>query len=261
LELLLKAIELYSGDFLPNSSGEIWVMPLSRYYRSLFINCVHQAMELLLDAGRIDEAEKVCVKALGIDPFDEKILEYHLRSLIFQGKNLEALDEYKRMEAMFFDVMGVEFSDSLRSLYNHVQHPRIEENVPLEGVLRRWQDGADYPGAYYCDLGVFMTVYQIEARSASRSGRSAYVVRFDIKQKSSLKESGVMGRLGKVIAGNLRRGDILTRSGPNQYMLMLFSLTYENCKALTNRIIRSLDVKHRSKIIFSTSIKPIKPFE
>ena len=258
LETLMKAASLYKGDFLPNSAGDMWVMPLARWYRSLYIGCVHDTLKLLTAAGRSAEAEELCVKALRMDPFDEKMLEYHLLSLLAQGKNSEALDEYRRMETMFYDVLGVNFSDGLRALYNQIQRPAIKEGVPLDAVLSEWLEGADFPGAYYCDLSEFRTLYKVEARSVPRSGRTAYIVRIDTKHEPSAKSGGVMRQLGAVIPGNLRMGDLFTRASPNQFMLMLHSLTYENCKDLINRILYSLDAKHLPKIV-GTTIKPVRP--
>ena len=258
LDMLLKAAELFKGDFLPNSAGDMWVMPLARWYRSLYIGCVHDALELLIDASRNSEAEELCVKALRLDPFDEKMLEYYLRSLIAQGKNAEAIEEYKRMENMFYDVLGVSFSDNLRALYNQISRPAIKEGTTLEALMSDWLEGADFSGAYYCDLSVFRTMFQIEARSVPRSGRTAYIVKIDTKHEPNAKSGGVMRQLGTIIPVSLRMGDLFTRSSANQYMLMLHSLTYENCKDLINRILHSLDAKHLPKII-GTTIKPVKP--
>jgi len=258
LELLLQAAELYRGDFLPNSAGDMWVMPLARWYRSMYLGCAHDALELLDKRGRSAEAEELCVKALRVDPFDEILLGHHIRALLAQGKNAEALDAYNKMEAMFYDILGVYFSDNLRALYNQIQRPSVKEGIPLETMLTDWLEGADSPGAYYCDLSVFKTMYQIESRSVPRSGRTAYIVRFDAKNEPGVKGGGVMKQLGLAIPSNLRMGDLFTRSSPSQYMLMLHSLTYEDCKALIDRIMYSLDARYLPKII-GTSIKPVKP--
>ena len=236
----------------------MWVMPLTRWYRSIYMNCVYDALGLLVVSGRHTEAEELCINALRIDPFDETLLEHHLRALLLQGKNSEALDEYKRMEAMFYDVMGVSFSENLRALHEQILRPEIKEETPLDSVLNDWLDGADFAGAYYCDLSVFKTVYQIEARSMSRSGRTAYIVRFDTKHEKEGKDSGVMQQLGRAIPVNLRKGDLFTRASPNQYMLMLHSLTYENCKMLVSRILHTLGSKYISRVA-GTSIRPVKP--
>ena len=260
LELLLRAADLYRGDFLPNSSAELWVMSLARWYRSMYINCAHEALEILARSERNAEAEELCTKALRTDPFDENLLGYHLRSLLAQGKNAEAIEEYKRMETMYFDVLGVNFSENLRALYNEIQRPDIEVSKPLDVILDEWLEGAESPGAYYCDLTVFKAMYQIESRSVPRSGRTAYIVRFDTRHDPKAKDGGIMQQLGMLIPRTLRMGDLFTRASPSQYMIMLHSLTYEDCKMLIDRIMRALDSKYLSKLIGAT-IKPVKPLQ
>jgi len=260
LALLLNAAALYKGDFLPNSTGDLWVMPLVRWYRSMYISCVHDALSILDESNRSAEAEELCTKALGIDPFDEKLIEYHLRALLSQDKNSEALEVYKKMEVMFFDVLGVNFSDTLRSLYNKIQAPVIMKEASLDDQLAEWLKDADFPGAYYCDAGVFKTLFQIESRSAPRSGRTAFIVRFDTKHEPKKKTGGVMKQLGMGIPVCLRKGDIFTRYSPSQYMLMLNNLTYEDCKMLVSRIMRTLDSKHMQKIT-GTHIRHVSPVD
>ncbi|MCL2151892.1 MAG: hypothetical protein FWH57_02865 [Oscillospiraceae bacterium] len=258
LELLLQAADLYKGDFLPNSAGDMWVIPLARWYRSMYINCAHDALELLTRTGRSVEAEELCAKALRTDPFDEQLLEYRLRSLLAQGKNTEAVDEYKRMETMFYDVLCVQFSENLCALYNQIQKPVIREGASLEAVIDDFLKDADYAGAYYCDITAFKTICQIEARSMSRSGRTTFIARFDAKHEPRAKNGGVMKQLAIAIPRSLRKGDMFTRATPNQYMLMLNNLTYEDCKSLIDRIMYSLETKYLPKII-GVSIKPLKP--
>ena len=258
LKLILEAADLYKGEFLTNSSGELWVIPLARWYRSAFISSVYEALGILTETGRGDEAEGLCAKAMRTDPFDEGILEYHLLSLVEQGKNLEALDQYKKTEAMFYDVLGVNFSDNLRELQNRLQRPDKKEDIPLENTLTEWLHGADFPGAYYCDVSVFKSVCQIEARSAARSGRTAYIIRFDIVEHDDAVNSNLEKQLGATIPQTLRKGDLFTLSAPGQFMVMLNSLKYEDCRMLIDRILGAMDLSNLHKMI-KTSIKPIKP--
>ena len=258
LACLLQAAELYKGDFLPYSASEMWVLPIARWYRSMYINCVHKAIELLTKAERISEGEELCTKALRIDPFDEIMLEHHLLALLALGKHAEALEQYKKMESMYYDTLGVNFSENLRSLYDQISQPTIKDDVSLEAMLDSWLEGADSPGAFYCDLNEFKTMYQIESRSVPRTGRTAYIVRFDAIHEPGVKGGGVMQQFAKAIPATLRMGDLYTRSGPGQYMLMLHSLTYEDCKMLIDRIMYSIDAKYLTKVI-GTSIKPVTP--
>jgi len=210
--------------------------------------------------GRSAQAEELCTRALGIDPFDEKLIEYHIRALISQDKNAQALVVYKKMESMFFDVLGVNFSENLRALHNKILQPEIKKESTLDELLEQWLEEADDPGAYYCDAGIFKTLYQIETRSAPRSGRMAFVVRIDTKHEPGAKSADVMKPLGVAIASCLRMGDIYTRYSPGQYLILLYSLTYEDCKMLIGRILHTIDSKHLKKII-GTHIKHVVPVD
>ena len=260
LDILLQAAELYKGDFLPNSTGDLWVIPLVRYYRTLYLGCVHDAVDLLDGFGQHSEAEELCTKALCIDPFDEQLIEHHLKALITQEKTDEALRVYKKMETMFYDVLGVNFSDNLRALYSKIQFQETKSQMPLENLLGEWLDDADFPGAYYCDASIFKALYQIEARSVPRSGRTAFIIRFDTKHEPKGKDSGIMKQLGTAIPGCLRMGDLYTRSSPSQFMILLYSLTQEDCTMLINRILRAIDSKYLPNLI-GTQFKHITPIE
>jgi len=156
--------------------------------------------------------------------------------------------------------LGVNFSDKLRSLYNKIQNPDTERQMTLDELIDDWLSDADYPGAYYCDASIFKTLFQIEARSAPRSGRTAFIIRFDTKHEPNTKDGGIMKQLGVAIPACLRMGDIYTRSSPSQYMILLYSLTYEDCQMLINRILRSIDSKYLSKLI-GTHYRHIGPIE
>jgi len=260
LELLLQASGLYKGDFLPNSTGDLWVIPLVRYYRTLYLGCVHDAVDLLDELGRSAIAGELCTRALCIDPFDEQLIEHHLKALIAQDKIDEALKFYKKMETMFYDVLGVNFSDNLRSLHSKIQYQEAKSKMSLDDLLDEWLSDADVPGAYYCDASMFKTLYQIEARSVPRSGRTAFIIRFDTKHEPKGKDGGIMKQLGLAIQGCLRMGDLFTRSSPSQYMILLYSLTQEDCQMLINRILRTIDSKHLPNMI-GTQFKHITPIE
>jgi len=83
---------------------------------------------------------------------------------------------------------------------------------------------------------------------------------FDTKHEAEAKGGGVMKQLGAIIPNKLRMGDLFTRSSPNQFIVMLHSLTYEDCKMLVDRIMQDLDSKFLTKVI-GTTIKPLTPVQ
>lgn len=263
LTLLMQAITLYKGDFLQGMTGDMWVIPLTRWYRDSFVRVVHETLDLLMKKERYMDAEKLSTRALEIDPFDEKFIESYLKTLLALKKNREAFNEYKKMESMFYDELGVEFSDELHALYGEIQQSGINEHAPLQDVLKDWIDDiVDVPHVYYCDAGDFKILCQIEALSASRTGHTAFVVRFDTKHepntKAVAKGKGIMNELERAIKACLRKSDIYTRYSPSQYLLLLRRLTYEDCKMLVSRILNKLSSKNLPDII-NTSIMHISP--
>jgi hypothetical protein len=164
------------------------------------------------------------------------------------------------METMFFDVLGVDFSDKLRLLYSKIQYPELHKKMTLDEVVEDWLNNAEYPGAYHCDAGVFKTLFQIEARSLPRSGRMTFIVRFDTRHEPKAKGGGIMKQLGTAIPNCLRMGDIYTRSSPSQYMILLYSLTYEDCKMVIDRILRGVDSRNLHSLI-GTHFKLVEHIE
>lgn len=73
IQLLLEAIQLYQGDFLPQSGGEFWVIPISAYYHTLYIDMIHQTTELLFEEESYPAIIDICQKALALEPFDDSI--------------------------------------------------------------------------------------------------------------------------------------------------------------------------------------------
>ena len=258
LNLLLKAISLYKGDFLPNSDDEFWVKSLSHRLRNLYLKSVHSAVEILISMERNEEVESICANALQIDPFNEETFSYYICGLLACGKKVEALESYKRMESLFFDALGESLSDKIRALYDQIQRPAAKEGFPLESVINEWLTEADYPGAYYCDFGVFKTICQIESHQMKRNEKSVYIARINTKHSTESKADGIMMHLGMRIPERLRKGDLFTRSGPGEYMIMLSHLNYEECKTLVTRIMSALDSKYLPDII-GTSIKKVSP--
>ena len=60
LRQLLRAAELYQGDFLPGFASESWVIPVAVYYQNLYIGAIQEALELLEQRGRLMEAVELC---------------------------------------------------------------------------------------------------------------------------------------------------------------------------------------------------------
>lgn len=81
-----EAVELYQGMFLPELSGEYWVISTATYHNSLYLTIVKKLAELLEQENRYPELEQVCRKALRFETLDEEIHCYLMKALIADNK-------------------------------------------------------------------------------------------------------------------------------------------------------------------------------
>ena len=81
LELLLEALSVYQGDFLPKLSMEAWVMPINAYYHQRYLEAAQQSLLMLQERNRWQEAADLCARALKIEPYSEELYQHKMRIL------------------------------------------------------------------------------------------------------------------------------------------------------------------------------------
>lgn len=262
-----KAIALYEGDFLPGSGCEEWVISLSACYRSKYFSCVFETLELLMERRQYEEARQIAENALVVDPFEERAHIYLIQALIRQEKQGQALEHYRRITDLFYRELGVKPSEPLRKLYREITKSVTNVESDLD-MIRDDLTEQDAPfGAYYCDYEVFRNLYRMEARAASRSGEAIFVGLLTITDPESnvpdLKLlSRAMDQLLECIRVSLRKGDVVSRFSPTQYVLMLPTLTYENGQMVLDRICKRFRQDFRNRDIrIHTNLQPLLPVD
>lgn len=260
------AIEIYKGDFLNSLSYEEWVVPLCTYYRNVFFDCVASVCDLLLENRRYEEVDRVCSKAIAIDPFEEKIQLMKMRALIAQGKNPQALQHYEYVTALYYKELGAKPSDEIRTMYRDItkQIKSVETDLTVikEDLCEILIENN---GAYCCDYEVFKNIYRLEARSVERSGQSVFIGLFTLSDINSgeihknIREK-VMETLKDALIGGLRRGDVISRFSATQYVAMLPSVTFESSSVVTKRVQQRFNAHCSAKsVILDTKFMPIDP--
>lgn len=265
IELYLKAIRLYKGDFLPNSSYEAWVIPISTYYHNLYIKSVRDAVVLLNEKGRYDDIITICEAAIIIDQFDEPIHEALIHAWIMQGNSQKALSHYEYVTDLFYRELGVKPSERLRNTYREIIKTVSHVETDLEVIKEDLREASQAKGAFYCEYEIFKNMYQLEARSTARTSRAVFIALLTLTTEDKqtpdkkLLHSG-MEMLLDTIRSNLRRGDVFSRFSATQYVLMLPSLTYENGQMVLKRIIKSFKKEHpRIPLVICTNLQPLDP--
>lgn len=267
LELLLQALSLYKGDFLPKAAWEPWVIPISRHYHSIFVRAVMQAVELLLKNEQWDSIIRLCRHAVTVEALNEDF-QYHLIYALFSsGRQHQALEQYRVMVDSFYNEFAITPSERMTNLYKLIQDREHGVNTDLSLIQKSMQENQHLLGAYFCEFTVFRDIYQLEQRAIARTGDSIFLGLLTLSQEDgSLPKASIlaraMGHLGNAAAGSLRHGDVYTRYSVSQYMILLPSASYENGEMVMQRIIRNYKKAYlRKDIVVHYSLQAVAPIE
>ncbi len=265
IERYLQALEYYKGDFLPKSAFEEWVVPLSTYYHGLYIRCVTDVIELLMETKRYEIIVNVCEQAILIDQFEEPFHEALIKALVAQGKQQKAMAHYEQVTSLFYRELGVRPSENLRGLYREIIKNVHHVQTDLEMIKEDLQEASRAEGAFFCEYEVFKNMYQLEARSAARTGQAMFVGLLTMTNLSGevpdLKMlDSCMEKLQNCVRVSLRRGDVVSRFSPTQFVLMLPTLTFENGQMVMERIVKRFRRDFpRLQVMVQTNLQPLDP--
>ncbi len=266
LPLLMEALSLYQGDFLPKLSMENWAMPISAYYHQKYLEAAEQALTLLCEQKRYPEALAICERALRVEPYSEEFYQYRMKCLIATGRAAEAVTLYETMSTLLFDTFGVMPSDESRSLYREAYRDGGQSfTVPTEAVKDQLKESDGAKGAVYCEYDFFKLLYQVQARSIARSGDVIHIALFNVHGKDgealprrSLDKA--MENLRELMIGSLRQGDVITSCSASQLIVMLPQANYENSCLVCRRISKAFHRQYpHSPAELQFYVHPLEP--
>jgi DNA-binding SARP family transcriptional activator len=240
LQLLMNAVEMYKGDFLPKLDMETWAIPISTYYRSMYIKAVHEIIDILVNVKNWEEVAAISERAIEVDPYDE-VLHYHLIEALVHTKNHQlARSHYDSVTKMFYEKFGVAPSGRFSALYNQVVQTLHNTENDINTIKDVLSESEHDTGAFYCEFEIFKEIYQLDVRNASRLGQTMFLCLITIvgdeSEKPQQKFNNTMGKLLLTINESLRRGDVYTRYSASQYLILLRTLTAENTEKVLERI-------------------------
>lgn len=252
LALSLDAIRLYEGDFLPHSAWETWVIPISAYYHSLFLQTARRACDLLVLRDDWETVIRLTQKAISIEPFDDDFHYTLIYALHSSGRRQEALTQYTYTIDLFYQEFAVTPSERLKALYKIISQETHGINMDLSAIQESMNGRSIQRGAYLCEFTVFQDIYQLQRRAIQRTGDSVQLCLLTIgTEQGKLPTAPVMAQameaLGSAIAVSLRRGDVYTRYSIAQYMLILPAVCYEDAHLVTQRIVQNFKKQYTKK--------------
>ena len=249
LGLRLRAVTLYRGDFLPEASAETWVVPITAYYRFLYVSAVQEILEALSGAGRFQELITVAQRAIAIDPYEERLYYYLILALASTDQITAAKAQYDYLTDLLHREFGVTPSKELHALYKKITKTGNGIENDLGIIKSQMKEESKKHGAFFCEYDIFKEVYQLEVRSAARLGKPIHLCLISVSDRrgetlTRRTLENVMRKLAESVQRSLRSGDVFSRYSAAQYVVLLPQANYENSKMVMERIIRSYKLDH-----------------
>ena len=265
LELYLSALKLYRGDFLPKLSSEGWVIPINAYYHRLYLETADEALVLLGDRDRWDEASAICEQALVIEPYSEEFFCHKMRCRLALGDRIGAVRTYEEMSELLFDAFGVMPGDESRRLYRLAASAANNPTMEFSELREQLREVGATKTAIFCEYEFFRLLYQFQARAIARSGDTIHMALFSLHSKDGKELSRrslerAMDNLKEQLLTNLRQGDVVTQCSTTQYITLLSQANYENSCQVCKRLLRSFSRQYpHSPVNVHYSVHPLEP--
>lgn len=241
LTCLLDACYCYSGDFLPRQADVIWVAQEARRYQGMFFSCVEEAVALLRVQEDWPRMRELGVYVSRISPFaDWETIT--MEALVSMGWMAEARKLYSETVEAYVREQGFRPSGKLMEFLERLGGRMEHRYAMLDVIQSELAEKERISGGYLCQWPVFQGIYQTVRRLLERSGQSVYLMLCTIvdSKGNPMKEGNALEelseRLETAVCGSVRHGDVVTRYGKGQYLVLLVNTTRENCGVVQKRI-------------------------
>lgn len=251
MTLLYQACQMYSGDFLPDISGDEWVVMESIHYKQMYFDALSQLCAFLMEHGEYERALQCCSPACEMYPFDEW-QSIRIDCYIALNRYKEAMKEYEDTAKLLFEELGISPSEKMLNQFHMMSSKMNYKPQAIRDVKKRLKEDEEENGAYYCTLPSFRDNYRLVARIIERNGQSVYLMMCSLTNgKGQPMEAGnrlnqMTAELSKTIQECLRRGDCYTRFSPSQFLVLLVGTNKEDCGMIFERIRRRFASEHKS---------------
>ncbi len=240
-ELYIDACHTYSGEFLGNQMGVIWVAKEARKYRTMFFTAVEKATELMRASQDFLQMESLGLYASGIHPLSnwETVT---MEALVSLGRYDEAKKLYEDTVDTYLLEEGLKPSPRLMELLSQLGDTMDHQYAVLDDIQNKLTEAEIPRGGFEVSYPVFQGIYRMIARLLERGGQSVYLMLCTVvDSKGNPMQEGPMlrelsERLETSIRESVRHSDTITRYGRGQYLILLINTTLENCQIIQKRI-------------------------
>ena len=240
--LYMDAAYLYKGEFLELFGTEVEVAHLAKKYRELFVSCINHAskmMEKLKDWDNLEMLGRLAVSAQPFCNWEILVMEALIQKRMYE----DATTYYSDVVDLYLKECGIYPSEDLMHIMDELEDSMQHSMGTLESIQAKLEEREEaVRGGYYCSFPVFKGIYQMIGRQMDRTGLNAHLMLCSMTDPESGLSGGgkeqdeLSSDLKEAIEMSIRRGDMFTRYGKGQYLILLFNTGLENCKIVQKRI-------------------------
>ena len=223
------------------------------------MKAVTKLTESLEQREAYEKLEKICKRAVRMDPQNEKVYCRLIRALMHQGKMAEAMKYCQEAEGYLYNRMGIRPSGELRGLFAELMKQGHISGSDIESIQEEMdaeQCVKETSGVLFCEYGVFRHIYEMETQRVGTLGFTEWLCLLTIhipegteeQEKRRILNDG-MDKMEHVLGRVLPKGTAVTKYSPDQYLFLLPCFPYEEAKMMIKQIIYSFyTADHKGKV-------------
>lgn len=242
-----KALSLYRGEFMKGFDESYWMTSMAVLMHSRYLGATKDYLALLEKTGQYEKMEKIAGSALWKELLDEELHVYLIRSLMGQGKQRLALEQYMNSSRILCENLGTTHLEGMQRIYESLMQQN-KEVQPDIAVIRQELDLDCEKKPILCDYGMFRKIYQIRQGAMKRLEVPVHLILVsvtieyaeEVDANGEEKQFGsVMELFEKTLLQSIYPGDVAARYSRSQYVLLLSKWNFETVEKMRRRVERS----------------------
>ena len=204
--------------------------------------------------NRYEELLPYCEQALSRYPYEEWQL-VKLECLTAMKDYQTAVEYYEQIAKESQQEYGIRMSEEMMEHYRAIRNMIQYEMNNIEEIQQHLKPDPNVFGATRCDYLTFIDIYRYIVWVLGREDTRAHLVLFTLIDRegepleSSEQLEEVRQRLERASIRSVRRSDLYTRYGKNQFLVLVTSTDQKGCHIAADRVCKNFRAANRRKKI------------
>ena len=239
IDLALETCKLYTGDFLDDATDITWCANLAVYYRTLYKRLCKTTIVALIGAGRLKEAQALCLQVCAFDPAAEEFSLLLMQAYLADANPTAALEQYQTIANYLSQTYDIQPSAELETQREIALQELYGQSMDEQGIRTFLFESNDDEGAFACSNAVFREIALLRLREMERCGEDSHIIAISFSNPSTKTARRVINakRVAQVLSATLRASDPFTKVGSNQFLVLLPGASAENARMVYERIV------------------------